>query len=189
MRLYRVFDWDGSRLDSHAGGPLYAPRDKQGKSRHDIPHLTGVYYTSLTPLSPLVETIKVFRGQTLTDRFFIIRKELHKALVSLELKEKVLLANLGDAVFLVKRNLSLAESASRDRQQTQKIAEQLYKEGFAGIRWPSTLNSAWTNVSLFADRCQRFLSVTETPVKLSTDMPELREVAHLLGVRIGKPRS
>ncbi len=173
-------------MDNRSGGPLYVPRDKQGNSRHDIPQLTGVLYTATTPQSPLAETIKFYRGQTITDRFFIVRKEFHKALVSLDLEDKMPLADLGNAAFLVKRNFSLSESVSRDRQMTQKIAERLYNEEFSGIRWPSTLNSSWTNVSLFADRCQRHLSIVDQPKKLTTKMSDLLEVAHGLGVSIGK---
>ncbi len=185
MQLFRVFDWDGVSLDNRVGGPFYVPRTKQGKSRHDIPHLTGVFYTSLTALSPIAEVIKVYRGQVIDDRYFIFHGALKKSLVRIDLKQKLQLADLNDPELLGQNSLRLSDVLSRDRRLTQRQAEALYHKGFAGLSWPSTLNTSWTNVTLFEDRSKDSLELGTSPTPLTVKMPEVRESAKFLGVGIG----
>jgi hypothetical protein len=42
--------------------------------------------------------------------------------------------------------------ASRERQVTQAMAVHAFEAGASGLSWWSTLDSAWTNITLFAER-------------------------------------
>ena len=56
--------------------------------------------------------------------------------------------------------------ASRDRAITQSMAERAFEAGAMGLSWWSTLDAAWTNVTLFAERA------FETGVITFDDSPE-----------------
>jgi hypothetical protein len=69
-----------------------------------------------------------------------------------------------------------------DRVTTQAYAERLFEAhpDAAGLRWWSTLESAWINVTLF-DRAARALSAGE-PELLKTGHPAVAEAAEMLGL-------
>jgi len=70
--------------------------------------------------------------------------------------------------------------ATRRRDQTQPQALGLYRRGAAGIRWWSTFESLWTNVTVF-DRVADRLRVREVR-HLRVDDPTVREAADVLGI-------
>ena len=70
--------------------------------------------------------------------------------------------------------------ATRRRDLTQPQALGLYRRGAAAIRWWSTFESLWTNVTVF-DRVVDRLRVGEVR-RLRVDDPTVREAADLLGI-------
>ena len=63
--------------------------------------------------------------------------------------------------------------ASRDRSVTQPMAVAAFDAGALGLSWWSTLDSAWTNVTLFAER-----TVAAGGVVLAGD-PERLSIRHV----------
>src|SRR2546428_491178 len=70
--------------------------------------------------------------------------------------------------------------ATRRRDLTQPQALGLYRRGAAGIRWWSTFESLWTNLTVF-DRVADRLRVREVR-RLGVDDPAVREAADVLGI-------
>jgi hypothetical protein len=60
--------------------------------------------------------------------------------------------DLDDPAVLVGEGWRPSGVASRDRAITQAMAVRLFDAGGLGLSWWSTLDSAWTNVTLFAER-------------------------------------
>ena len=74
--------------------------------------------------------------------------------------------------------------ATGRRPVTQRIAASIFDEGVAGFLWGSTLEASWTNVTLFYERAPPHLSIVSPPQRLSVRLPEVREAADRIGVRI-----
>jgi hypothetical protein len=68
---------------------------------------------------------------------------------------------------------------------TQKWAARLHDQGHPGFFWPSTLESEWINATLFATRVRDHLKLVRESQGLTTDMPEVRQAATALGMKIG----
>jgi hypothetical protein len=71
--------------------------------------------------------------------------------------------------------------ATRTRSTTQEYAARLFErhEEAAGLRWWSTLESSWINVTLF-DRARRLRAGRAEP--LTVDHAAVAEAADLLGL-------
>jgi hypothetical protein len=182
--LFRVFQWDGVSLDVASGGPLFVPRARQGQGRHDCPTLYGAWYCTRHPLSAVAEAIQHLRGRRLADEHFWRGRDSRQALVALRLSESVPLVDLDDAAQLLARRLQPSHVATHRRSRTQRIAESIFSEGAAGIRWWSTLNAEWTNVTLFHERALPQIALLSPPRPLSVELPEVREAAAQIGVHI-----
>jgi len=180
--LYRVFDWDGSSLGRADGGPLFVARTGQGSGRHDNPSQFGAWYCSRHPLSAVAESLQRFRGQALDDDDFIRPDGRVKALVGLEIDDNISLVDLDDPAELSTRRLRPSQVATLQRATTQQIAASLFREGATGIAWWSTLEAAWTNVTLFYERALPHVRVATPPRRLSARDADVREAAMRLDV-------
>jgi len=129
---------------------------------------------------------------------FLSRRLLGKTRLSEELR----FADVGDgetftilraelAPWLVRLGLEdfdLSAITSPRRRLSQEVARYVYEladEGhtsFAGIRYPSHLNAVWELWAIFGDRMDH--SPIEVAGVIAKGDPELREAAHVLGVRI-----
>ena len=168
-------------LASASGGALFVPRSRQGAGRHDNPDHYGALYVSRSAESAVAERIASFRSQELSDEDFLTAGGQY-ALAAMEDADLAPVPDLDDPAELAARGLRPSRVASLDRSLTQPIALGLFREGTAGFAWWSTLNSAWPNVTLFAERALRQLRLTAEPEPLTTDHPVVRTVAPLLGV-------
>ena len=182
MELYRVFEWDGSSTGRTDGGPLFVARTWQGRGRHDNPSQFGAWYCSRHPLSAVAESLQRFRGQALDEDDFSRPDGRVKALVGLEIDDSVALVDLDDPAELSARHLRPSHVATLQRATTQQIAASLFREGATGISWWSTLEAAWTNVTLFYERALPHVRVATPPRRLSTGDAGVREAAALLDV-------
>lgn len=184
MRVFRVFDWDGATAGRGDGGPLFVARDRQGAGRHDAPALYGAWYCSRDAVAAVAESIQAWRGHQLDDRDFVRLDGRHKALVELELDERLVVVDLDDPTELARRRLRPSRVATRHRSVTQATAMGIFKAGAAGLAWWSTLDADWGHVTLFFERAVRSAAVAVPPVRLSTVLAPVRDAADALGIRL-----
>lgn len=183
MTLYRCFAWRREARADASDGPLWFPRMFQGEGRHDNPDAYGCLYLSDRPGSCIVEQLAAFRGQRLTAAI-LRRRGLPLALARLELDDESPLIDLDDPAVLRRERLRPSQVATRRRSTTQPQALELYRRhpASAGLRWWSTWEALWVNVTLF-DRAAAALRVGEV-TELTLDHPNLLEAAELFGLRV-----
>ena len=161
------------------GGALWFPRRYQGDGRHDNPDVYGCLYLATEPVAAVVEQLARFRGSVMVPEV-LRRRGLPLALATIELDDRTHLVDLDDPRLLAARRLRPSRIATRQRIVTQPQALAFYRRGASGLRWWSTFESLWTNVTLF-DRVGPRLRVADV-AQLSTEGATLREAAELLGI-------
>jgi hypothetical protein len=164
---------------------LFVPRERQGTGRHDNPDHYGALYVSRSAESAVAERIQAFRGQTLADEDLARRDGTRYALVALNDSGLSGVVDLDDPSELVRRALRPSGVATRRREITRRMALSVYDEGVPGFAWWSTLEAAWANVTLFAQRAVAALATAGEAEPLSVDHPAVRTAADLIGVRLG----
>ena len=182
MILHRCFAWDDRARDDGPDGPLWFPRIYQGEGRHDNPDHYGCLYLSTAALSTVVEQLARFRGQRLLPSL-LRRRGLPLALADLQLDDDAELIDLDDPVVLRRERLRPSRVATRDRliTQPQALAFHEHQRKAAGVRWWSTYEATWINVTLF-DRAASRLRVHAVRA-LSLDDPTIVAAAELFGLR------
>lgn len=183
MILYRCFAWNDRAREREPDGPLWFPRMFQGEGRHDNPDFFGVLYLSDRALSSIVEQLARFRGQRVLPSM-LRRRGLPLALAELELADSVELIDLDDPAVLRRERLRPSVVATRHRDTTQPQARRLHDHHAAatGLRWWSTYESLWMNVTLF-DRAATQLRVQSVRA-LTVEDPAVVETADFLGLRV-----
>jgi hypothetical protein len=181
--LYRCFAWNERARTDRPDGALWFPRPYQGDGRHDNPDLYGCLYLSEAPLSCVVEQLARFRGQRLSAAL-LRRRSLPLALAELELPDETELVDLDDPAVLRRERLRPSRVATRDRALTQPQARALHEShpDAAGLRWWSTFESLWANVTLF-DRAAPTLRLASVRV-LGPEDEEIVTAADVLGLRV-----
>jgi hypothetical protein len=181
--LFRCFPWDREAASTARGGAAWYPRLLQGAGRHDNPLLYGCLYASEEPLSPVVERLARFRGRELTaDK--LISFGVPVALATLGLPDDAEVLDLDDPAVLVAEELRPSQVATNERSLTQIQAGELFERHprAAGLRWWSTFESLWANVTLF-DRAESILAVGDVKaLEMGDDV--VREAAEFLGLPI-----
>jgi hypothetical protein len=180
--LYRCFAWNERARPDRLDGALWFPRPYQGDGRHDNADLYGCLYLSEQPLSCVVEQLARFRGQKLLPSL-LVRRGLPLALAELELAEDAKLLDLDDPSVLRRERLRPSRVATRAREVTQPQARALYDRhpDAAGLRWWSTFESQWLNVTVF-DRAAAALRLVSVR-SLTVEDEEVASAADLLGLR------
>ena len=183
MILYRCFAWNERARPERPDGALWFPRPYQGDGRHDNADLYGCLYLSERPLSCIVEQLARFRGQRLSAAL-LRRRNLPLALAELELPDEAELVDLDDPVVLRRERLRPSGVATRAREVTQPQARALHEAhpDTAGLRWWSTLESLWANVTLF-DRAAPGLRLASVRA-LDLEDEEIVAAADVLGLRV-----
>ena len=161
------------------GGALWFPRRYQGDGRHDNPDVYACLYLALEPVAAIVEQLARFRGSVIVPQI-LRRRGLPLALATIELDDRTHLVDLDDPRLLAARRLRPSRIVTRQRDVTQPQALAFYRRGANGLRWWSTFESLWTNVTLF-DRVASRLRVASVAA-LTADGATLREAADLLGI-------
>jgi hypothetical protein len=155
----------------------------QGAGRHDNPLVYGCLYASERAVSTVVEQLARFSGRPLTPEK-LRRFGLPLAIAELELREGEELIDLDEPTVLTGERLRPSLVATHQRVRTQADAAALYERhpAVAGIRWWSTFESQWPNVTLF-NGAGAALSVGDVRrLTLADDVVE--EAALFLGLRI-----
>jgi len=180
--LHRCLAWNERAASDGPDGALWFPRLYQGEGRHDNPLVYGCLYLSEQPLSCVVEQLARFRGQRLTPAL-LRRRGLPLALAELELPDDAQLVDLDEPSVLRRERLRPSRVATRERTVTQPLALVLHeKHGeAAGLRWWSTFESQWLNVTLF-DRAASALRLVSVQA-LDVGGDEIAEAAGVLGLR------
>ena len=182
MILHRCLAWDERARPDRPDGALWFPRPYQGDGRHDNPDLYGCLYVSDGPLSCVVEQLARFRGQKLSPSL-LVRRGLPLGLAELELEDGAPLVDLDAPAVLRRERLRPSLVATRRRALTQPQARAIHEShpDAAGIRWWSTFESLWANVTLFDRAAPRLRLRSVRP--LAVGDPVLAEAADLLGLR------
>lgn len=176
MRLWRVLPWDP------AADATWFPRPLQGSGRHDHPDRYGCLYVSETPVSAIAEALAPFRGTGDLGAELLVRGGRPLALAALELRDGAMLVDLDDPAVLDAERLRPSLVASHARARTQAYALALFADRPAavGLRWWSTLESTWINVTLF-DRAGPALAVAAVD-PLAPDDADVQAAAAFLGL-------
>jgi hypothetical protein len=181
--LYRCFPWDAAASPEDPGGPLWFPRRLQGGGRHDAPGRYGCLYVSEEPVSVVVEQLAPFVGTGLGAPD-LVRGGLPLALAALELAEEARLVDLDQPFVLAVARLRPSLVATRERERSQADAaalHELYPEA-VGLRWWSTFEPRWANVTLF-DRAKKRLDVLEV-ARIGLGDEVVEEAARFLGLPV-----
>lgn len=183
MIVYRCFAWNERAGPSDPDGPLWFPRVFQGDGRHDNPDLYGCLYLSTAALSTVVEQLARFRGQRLSPPL-LRRRRLPLALAELELPDGSDLIDLDEPRILRGEQLRPSLVATRRREVTQPQARMLFERHprALGLRWWSTYEALWSNVTLF-DRGAALLRVRSVRA-LTIEDPAVIEAAAFFGLRV-----
>ena len=184
MTLFRCFGWNSRAGRTDPDGPCWVPRVFQGDGRHDNPDLYGCLYLSTQARSAMVEQLAPFRGTPLRPSM-LRRRGLPLALAELELAGPVEIVDFDDPVTLRRLRLRPSHVATRQRAITQPQARALYERQAhtAGLRWWSTYEALWMNVTVF-DRAARNLRVRDVRLLTVAD-PEVVAAAEFLGLQTG----
>ncbi len=182
MILWRVLPHDPAVRAEEPGGALWFPRALQGAGRHDNPDRYGCLYVALDPIAALAEALAPFRGTGPLLDGMLVRSGRRLALAALALDEAAALVDLDDPATLVSERLRPSQIATRVRVRTRAQALRLHDErpAVAGLRWWSTLESSWINVTLF-DRATEQLTV-EALTELTREEERVAAVAAFLGL-------
>ena len=182
MILWRVLPWDPSARPTAPGGALWFPRPFQGTGRHDDPARYGCLYVCEEPASAIAEALAPFRGTGDLRPDLLLRMGRALALAQLALAGDAVLVDLDDPAVLAAESLRPSAVATSRRAVTQAYSARMFetRAEAAGLRWWSTLESSWINVTLF-DRAAPSLSVRRvTPLAAGDD--EVRAAALRLGL-------
>lgn len=182
MILFHCFPWDRSVEAAAPGGALWFPRMLQGRGRHDAPERYGCLYVSEDAVSAVVERLVALVGTDLAPPD-LVRGGLPLALASIGLPDGSII-DLDAPHVLSEEGLRPSLVATHERARTRADAEALFDRhpDAAGIRWWSTFESRWANVTLF-DRAAGLLSVEDVRVLTLSD-PVVGEAARFLGLEV-----
>jgi hypothetical protein len=180
--LYRCFAWNERGRPERLDGALWFPRPYQGDGRHDNADLYGCLYLSEQPLSCVVEQLARFRGQRLLPAL-LVRRGLPLGLAELELADDADLVDLDDPTVLRRERLRPSRVATRAREVTQPQARALHEQhpDAAGLRWWSTFEAQWLNVTVF-DRAAAALRLVSART-LTVEDEDVAAAAETLGLR------
>lgn len=162
---------------------MWFPRPFQGEGRHDNPETYGCLYLADRPVSCVVEQLAPFRGQRLIASL-LRRRALPLALARIELDDDSVLIDLDDPNVLRRERLRPSRVATRNRGVTQSQALALYRahRNAAGLRWWSSWEALWANVTVF-DRAAPSLRLVDVEA-LTLDSPIVQEAAEFFGLRV-----
>ncbi len=181
MILYRCFAWHEGARPTDPDGPLWFPRRFQGDGRHDNPEHFGCLYLADRAVSCIVEQLARFRTQPLSPALFR-RRGLPLAVASLVVADDAELIDLDEPSVLSRERLRPSQVATRDRTITQPQARSLHdrRRGAAGLRWWSTYEASWVNVTIF-ERAAPALRVGEV-TRLSVTHPDVVQASDFIGL-------
>lgn len=156
MIVHRCFAWARRKVPSEPGGALWFPRTLQGDGRHDNPQVYGCLYVAETEVSAVVEQLADFRGRRLGPAM-LVRRGLPLALAAIELPDAAQVIDLDEPKVLEAHELKPSRVATRRRDVTQPQALALFRRHrfAAALRWWSTYEALWANLTIFERAAHR----------------------------------
>jgi hypothetical protein len=132
----------------------------------------------------VAETIQAFRGRDLGPEDLDLADGSRLSMATFDDATLQAMLDLDDPAVLVQEGWRPSGVASRDRAVTQAMAVRAYDAGALGLSWWSTLDSAWTNVTLFAERTidAGLVVPAAGPEPLSLKHPAVVAAADHLGI-------
>jgi hypothetical protein len=132
--------------------------------------------------SAVAEALAAFRGTGHLTASMLTHLGRPLALAEIELADQAVVVDLDDPGVLVTEALRPSRVATRARGITQRIAAELHRAHpeAAALRWWSTLEASWINLTLF-DRATPALTLAEV-AELRIDDIVVRDAAALLGL-------
>jgi hypothetical protein len=164
---------------------LFINRHLQAGTRHGLPDLDGVLYCSKHAASAIAERLQEFRGQVIENKDLTVGA-LRLALACIEIPEEFSLVDLCQTSVLSEWGIDPLQVATKDRVISQRLARRLHEKNVSGFLWWSSLEPAWTNVSLFQSRVESKIILRKPIRYLETAMPELIQAANKIGVLLKK---
>jgi hypothetical protein len=185
--LWRAFPWDPEALAGTPFSPSYVPLG-QGTGRFDVA-ASMVLYLAETPEHAVAEKIQRFRGRTLRSPH-LRQSGRRLALAPVRLSDPASheITDLCDPDELARRRIRPDTLASRDYDRTRAVAESLYAERKAGLRWWSAFSGDWHTVVVFCGRLGGSDLAFGEPEPVGLDHVTLRRAAAELGVRLAPQR-
>ena len=185
VRLWRAFPWDPRAALGQPFSAEYCP-PQHGYNRFDLPRSErGVLYLAGSPDHAVGELVQSYRNQTLDeDDLFVLGHPLALVEITLESAVAERIADLCDPAVLVRMETRPDEVAARERRTTQRIAKQLFADGWAGLRWWSAFFGEWHGTVLFLDRIEGDSLSYGTPELLHLTDATVEEAAQLLGIQL-----
>jgi hypothetical protein len=186
--LYRVYRALPGASPNARGGPLFVARERQGAGRHDSPARYGAFYASWSAEGAVAEAVQAFRGREIADDDLELADGSWLTLAAYDDTALGPLADLDEPAVLLAEGWRPSEVASRDRVVTQAMAVSIHAAGGLGLSWWSTLDSRWTNVTLFAERTvmQDVLVLAVSPERLDVGHPALTAAAEHLVIGLAR---
>jgi hypothetical protein len=162
------------------GHALWVPREYQGTGRHDAPDRYGCLYLAEAAVSAVAEMLAPFRGSGELHPALLVRSGRQLALAELELAADATCIDLDDPAVLVTESLQPSIVATGQRSVTQAYAVGQYERHpqAAGLRWWSTLEASWIQVTLF-DRAVGELTVRDVWTLTIDDGAVMAAASHL----------
>lgn len=185
--LWRAFPWDPMAPAGEPFSASYIP-ERQGVGRFDLQR-SLVLYLAESPEHAVAEKLQRFRGYELADAD-LVQGGLGLAVVAARLaaSARAEVADLCDPDELARRRIRPDTLASRDYRRTRAVAEGLYSDGRAGLRWWSAFSGDWHTVVVFCGRLAGADLVFGQPEPLSLDHPVVRTAASELGIWLAAKR-
>ena len=167
-RLWRAFPWNPRAASGQPFSPDYSP-PQHGYNRFDLPRSErAVLYLAGSADHAVGELVQSYRNQTLDqDDLFIMGNQLALVEVTLEPPVDSRIADLREPEVLARMDTGPDQVAARERRTTQQVAEQLFADGWAGLRWWSAFFGEWHGTcSSIAWRTARYRTERPNPSAL-----------------------
>jgi len=180
--LWRLLPWVADAPVGGPGGGLWFPRELQGAGRHDNPALYGCLYAAERSVSAVAEGLAPFRGTGELSAAMLVRGGIPLALVELQLDDTSVLIDLDSPAVLADAALRPSQVATGVRAVTQTYPQRIFGEhpDAVGLRWWSTLEASFINVTLYDRAASRLRFNGATP--LAPSHPVVLEAADVLGL-------
>ena len=180
MIVFRCFPATPGGDPRTEGGALWFPQPYQGQGRHDNPRRYGCLYVGERLAGVVAEQLQGFRSARRLATWMLRRDGLPMSLAAIDVPDDVEIVDLDEPRVLVRERMRPSEVATHHREETQRAAAGLHArhDAAGALRWWSTLESSWINLTLF-DRVARRLRLREQR-ELTVFDPVVREAAAYL---------
>jgi hypothetical protein len=178
--LYRCFAWSERARAEQADSPLWFPRVFQGDGRHDNPDVYGCLYASDSDTATVVEQLARYQGSVFLAGM-LSKRGSPLGLAEIQAPDDGFI-DLDAPATLTAEGLRPSLVATHERSITQSQALDLHERhrDAAGLRWWSTFEALWTNLTIF-DRARTSLRLVEVRA-LTPDDPAVIAATDFLGM-------